>query len=302
MTAGELWYEATRDVQNETANIEHFERNALITFEIRNVGTVLYPYFSSFYERTDVFVPKVISKYLKTGTGTWTAATRRLAGTLNIGFVSEDQESIVIFRIGTGAGAQSYLAHIETVVSSSIAVVKGTQLPVADGTVNAIEVPPTVLGADGIALSYLSMMRTGAQFHIKLESSVTDFIDPMSHDELQRWDSTDRKNQGRIGWTLSGDLILMKKGSDLSTYGTVVLRYPGLPYPVVNDNTDIDLPDGAPQGIALLKLKRRLRERYGSKPMPEYESMMKNQVEMLLGAYGLSANTQEVRKTVEALN
>jgi hypothetical protein len=98
-------------------------------------------------------------------------------------------------------------------------------------------------------------------------------------------------------------MVLMKKATDIgASYGTIQGRYPGMPRVISGDGDDIHLPDGGPQSIYLLRLKKRLRERFAAKPMPEYRDEMRSLVELAHTSHGLSAQSQEAKRTIEALN
>lgn len=304
MNAEQFWYEATRDIADETANVIVSDRSEMIDFEVRSVATAMYHLFGNLFERAVIFKKKRRGKYMPSGTGAYVAATRVLTATMNRSFTQDDRECLIIIRKGSGDTADNYQSFIEDVISATVVKLKAGELPTTDQTISSIDMLPTAGTLDAINLSRIDMMRLGAQFQFKLESSITDFIDWLSHDEIIRWNTADRKNQGRIAAYLSGPLVLLKKSDNLSGYGTLVGRYPGYPRRVVDRTDDIDLPEGSPTNIAILRLQRTLRRIYTQNPMQAavFNSDLKNLVEMAHTAYGFSAQSQEVKKTVEALN
>lgn len=76
---------------------------------------------------------------------------------------------------------------------------------------------------------------------IKLTDSGTGLIIPKDADEIESID--DPQLQGEIYWTRLGEKIYLKKGSDVSAYGTLKLYYSRAPLKVTELTDTLDIKD-----------------------------------------------------------
>jgi hypothetical protein len=235
-------------------------------------------------------------KYYSSG-GAWSASTSTLVATMDTDFTANDVQKMVMFRIGSYV----YAGVITSVIDTITAVVSGDNLPGGDASVDDVLVAPTVWSSDGISIANIPIMRS-ALLKLRLDSSITDTIDMVSLEEIRRFDSTSAQNRNKIVYNINGDLILMKKGSSLTTYGTMVVRYPRIPYAVNSDDDLLDIPDGAPFNILLTALKGTLSERYGGDTRKNFSDQLTSQVAQLLNTFGVTRSTEEIKEAVTALS
>jgi hypothetical protein len=134
---------------------------------------------------------------------------------------------------------------------------------VAEGSSSAIDLT---------ALTY-QPYRAGMQGKMTLASSLTSTVRAVGHEEFRTWSPTAVQNKNTIVYTIEGDYINLKKGSNLSTYGSLSLKYPRLPIPVAADATYVDVPDGVAIDVALMVLKQILCSRLTAAgyPAPKYD-------------------------------
>jgi hypothetical protein len=145
-----------------------------------------------------------------------------------------------------------------------------------------------------------AMFRGGPEVRFMLESTSAGCIVATSKEEHHRFRTSASQNSDTIAWSLVGDSIYVKKGSGLSSYGTLTLWYPRQPLEPTVATTLLDIPDGIPMEIALLKLKMILAERYNVKFSGERE--MESLIQKFYSTLGVATNLEEVKdKTAKLL-
>jgi len=153
---------------------------------------------------------------------------------------------------------------------------------------------------DAIDMSSIRMMRTGAQLHLILESSETDSLVPMSLDELRTWQPSAEGNKKRIAWAYSGQYIFMNKGTGLTTYGSLVLRYPELPAKIVSGATAIQLPEGVMTETLILQLHKTFTKRYARQDVDTSKEMAQL-LNQFYTNYNIQKSEEEIVADVAAL-
>jgi len=141
-------------------------------------------------------------------------------------------------------------------------------------------------------------MRAGDQIKLHVESSATTDVDPVTLEEMQRFQTADPRHPNKIIWCYSGDYLLLK--TPLASYGSLVLWYPRVPQEPSSDTDYIDLPDGPAIELAMALLRKMIAERF-------LAGAVKNDQEIAAGVqsmaenYGLQMNKEDVKRKVEAL-
>jgi hypothetical protein len=290
-TALKFWREAVRDFAWMKAIGNDFERFNLINRVVEQIGTQFYVVSQAFYMTPAVLAPDTTGKYLVSG-GTWNATTGVLAGTFNQSLATADTGKLLTFRVG-----------VSTYVSFITCKLSGSNLPSSNGTLDEVLIIPTALTTDGIYIGDLPIMRTGGQFKLELESTETNFLKAMALPEMRTFRPSVYKTT--IGWCPNGDYVLLKRGESLTTYGTLVLRYPRVPLSVSGDTHKIDLPDGMVLNIGITKLKQLIQDRYAPDEMrknmidfaPQLISLMKT----VYDTHGISRNDAQIVEQAKAV-
>lgn len=230
-----------------------------------------------------------------TGASTWTGATRRLTATMNTNFASTDIGKTVMLRSGTAG----YMGTIDSFVSTTIVTITGNALPAGNlASIDDIMVINTTISNDLISLAGLSIMRAGDQVKLHLESSATTDVDPVTLEEMQRYQTTDPRHPHKIIWCYSGDFLLLK--TPLASYGSLVLWYPRVPQEPSADTDYIDLPDGPAIDLAQALLRKMIAERFLAGAVKNPQEIAAG-VQAMADNYGLQMNKEDMKRKVEAL-
>jgi hypothetical protein len=155
--------------------------------------------------------------------------------------------------------------------------------------------------ANKISLAGIRLGLSGEQVGLILESTGTTALGPVSEEEVSSFRSSAAQNLKRIVWAFSGDYLLLAKGSSLSTYGTLTLRYPRVPCVPTTDTEYVDLPDGLLMEMGLLKLKSLIALRVGERASPETEAQMQGMVKTLYGQLGIQASLEDIKTKTAAI-
>jgi hypothetical protein len=282
-------------VEDTVAYAQRFE---LINLAQQRVTDQFYGLMSSSYMTPIVVVNDTTGKYATAATATWTAATSLLTvAAQSAAFNSNDLGKLVMFR-KTG---DIYLGTIETVPSGTTLTLAGFNLPAANlATIDEVLICPTPPTSTYISLAGLAIMRVGGQIKMELESSSTMATEPLSLEAFRNFRSSAPQNRNKIVWVLSGDQILLQKGSALSAYGTLTLRYPRVPNNLTADSDYIDLPDGAATALMVELLKRELLRRFKQlEPnMEDLALLVKN----MYNTFATIVQTEEVDQKTQALS
>ena len=242
---------ATREVQNFPENDAVFNERFLLTDRASEIAQGLVADVVAESYMQDAVPAVVTGKYGSSGMS-YTYATTTLNGTMSTAFDSTDVGKLVTFR----TGETTYSATIQSYTSATAVVVRGFTLPSANiTTVDDIIVVSTPPSGDVIDISTVRMLRNGTQQRIRVFSSETTTINDVNDYDYNKFPTTAIYNENKIIWCLVGNSINLKKGSSLSTYGTITFRYPRLPIPVTADTDMVDLLDGSmvQLGIAILR-------------------------------------------------
>lgn len=135
---------------------------------------------------------------------------------------------------------------------------------------------------------------------IELESSQTDYVEPVSLIGFRTFRSAAHNSRKKIVYAVSGEIIYIAKGDDLSSYGTITFRYPRVPTLVTADTDLVDLPDGEAVELAIIQLKKILAERY-EKQKKDYKQDVNALVQGLYSSFGVTAEAEEHKSRIKAL-
>lgn len=312
-TAQKLWQEAISDVrgldQNDEMYIQRFEiMNRVIEFIIATVYDLV---SKSYVESATASSSTTNEKRLVSGqTATWTVSTKTLSATstnitdgTNTGFASGDVGKTVMFLVGSDP-ILIYNGYIQSYTSTGAVVLGGVNLPTSDSGAGGVLVAlfansPLSISSEAINLSSLKMMRTGQQIGLEIESTATTNVKPMSTISLNSFSTSDVRNRNSIAWAFSGDKILLKKGTSLSSYGTLTVRYPRIPTRVTGDTQYIDVPEGTITELVILKLKSIICGRLGIQN--NYVAEMVTLIKQLYGTFEREAQAEEAKSKILAL-
>ena len=257
MTAIGLWQQAKRDII-DTSGLLHNERFDLVNRAVQTVAGQFYDLMSNFY-MTEVVVTGSGGAYETGSTGTYTVATQTLAlQTPSRNIVTTDIGKIVAFRIGTS----TYLAFIQSIVSTSSFTVIGVGLPAANGTLASVTIVGNTFTSNTISLSGLKIMMTGQQIKLELYSTTSGVTIKTGTTRAIDTFITSGANKNTIVWGISGDSVRFAYG-DSVTVGSLLLRYPRVPNTVSADGDYIDLPDGVATELAIIYLRGLMQQRLG---------------------------------------
>lgn len=159
---------------------------------------------------------------------------------------------------------------------------------------------PTVTG-DAADISALKIIRSLLD-RVSLGSSSLSNVtcEPVTLDEYKAWRTTSQYNKSQIVYTITYDSILLKKGADVSSYGTLTFYYPALPVEVTQDSDSLDVPDGTAVELVILRMKKILAGRY-AKPLENYDAMVGQKIRQLFDAAGISVSNEELVKKTQSL-
>lgn len=295
-TAKQFWREAARDFAWMKPTLNDFEKFNLMNRVVEEIGTQFYVVAQAFYMTPVVLVNETGGLYLSSG-GSWNGTTQVLSGTFNINVTSVDTGKLVTFRIGVS----TFVGFISQVISTTSFKVSGSGLPLANGTPSEVLIIPSVMNTDGVYIGDLPIMRTGGQYKFEMESTETNYLKEMGLPEMRTFRPSVYKTT--IGWCPNGDYILLAKGSSLSSYGTLVLRYPRIPMKVYDDTHGIDLPDGMVLNIGIMRLKQLMQERYADgedrKNMTDFTPQLAAMEKAIYDTHGISQNGKQTVKEAQ---
>lgn len=298
-TAKDLWREAARDVTGNSPDISvmNVERFAVINRVVLEVVGMFFALMKNEYLTPQVLVVDNTGDF-NTASGSYTAATRTLAATMDAGFASTDVGKFIVFRDATSI----YSGFIQTIISAgSVTLAESMNLPAVNiATVVQIMMIHSVPDTDEIDISTLNIFKSGAaQVTIILVSTATRDVYAVDMDELNDFRPTAEKNLTKIVFHVSNDKVRMKKG--VSSYGTLLLYYPRIPIAVTADTEYVDLPDGAPMTLAIMLVKRIIAQRTGLKGFYN-PADMQALVYDIYRQYDTIVSTEEIKDKVKALS
>jgi hypothetical protein len=296
-TAVALWREAVRDL-SDVVDVPHWEKYNLINRAVQTIAGQFYDLMAESYMTDTAINYATGGKYDAGTSGTYTSATHLI--TLNspsASITSADIEKLVVFRISTTI----YVGKVLSIVSTSSFVFDGDLFPSADGTIvnGSLSICSTTVLNDTVSLSSLRIKRTGQNIRIDLASTATNTVKAATQRDLDTF-RTGGSNAKTIVWCLSGDNINLKKGDGLSSYGTMTIHYPRVPYQVTADTDYIDLPDGTPIEIAIIYLRGLIRRRL-SMPVEDNTAIIQRLISNLYQTFGQEVAVEEVKDKAMAL-
>lgn len=300
-TYADFWRSAYVDDGFDPNNAIWIMRHKLMDEAIQFTASLFYDLMGIRYMTDVTIVPDTLGRYSASSTGTYTAATKRITFVnMNTDFGSGDVGKWLVFRVGSLV----YACRVTAFIDGDNVTVDGNNLPATDQTVDyvmLVSTPPTGVG-NYIVVSIwdLRLMSTGQQIRSFLQSDATTNVDVADVTAIINFRPSADANKHRIAWALSGENLLLAKGASLTTYGTLTLRYPRIPYSWTADTDYIDLPDGAAVNIALLKMKSMVQERLGRTRI-DYSPQLEPLIQSLYRTFGAEASAEILREKLKAL-
>ncbi len=294
-TGKDIWREGTLDTPDYLQGKElYVDRLNLMNRHIQMVIGQFYDLVKISYMTPVTPVISSSGRYSTVG-GTWVASTNTLTITMNSNFASSDVGNLIVFRVS----ASVYVATIQSRTSNTVVVLTGDNLPSSNQTVDYAIMAATTLTSDAISIASLRMARAGQQIGLELESTVTTSIRYMTSLEINMWRTSEEGNSNSIAVALSGTTLLLKKGSELSSYGTLTLRYPKVPDSLATEDDYADIPDGVIPEIVIISLRSAIARRLGKKTdeQPQLEALIRK----LYQTFNMEVDAEVLKEKAQAL-
>lgn len=296
----DLWREIVMGKRYDPNAPQEMTRFKIMNRAIAATADIDYDLVSKFYMTDHTIMPDTVCRFSASGTvGTYTTATRTLiCSTLNTNFAAGDVGKTIVFRLAAAA----YLGQIYSVTNTTtVILLPSPTIPTVDlASLDDVTVLPTPPTSQTIYIGSLVIKRTGTQVKSHLVSTSTKQVVPVDLKEVTSFNSSDIRNLDRIVWTFQGDSIMIAKGDNVATYGTLTLYYPRVPVYNSDDSVLIDLPDGIMTDIAIWKGRQIVAEQ-NSDTLPDYDSKMMAFVKQLYQAFGAEATAQQIQDKVMSL-
>lgn len=295
-TAGDVWNDAIFDFKEVARQIPDFLRFHIMN-RAQNLAQGLVADVVAESYLTDL--TPVFDNASKVGVSamSWTASTRTLTATMSVAFATTDEGKWVDFFDST-ALTVGYGGTIQSYVSTTSVIVQGDNLPTSDiAIVSNLNVIATTPSGDALDISAAKILRAGTQDRIKLLSTVTNYTKSATDMELQQFYSSAPQNVNVILWNLVGVNIYLKKGSSLSTYGTLTFRYPRLPINVTLDADYLDVLDGSMMQLTICLTKTLIAKRLGVEA--DYTQEIISDVQAIYRQFDREVKLQVISKKLE---
>lgn len=295
-TAGDVWNDAIFDFKDAARQVPDFLRFHIMN-RAQNLAQGLVADVVAESYLTDL--TPVFDNTFKTGSSgmSYVAATKTLTATMSVAFASTDVGKWVSFHDASNEGGAGTIA---TYVSATVVTLAGDNLPAADiATVTSIHVVPTTPSGDTLDVSEARILRAGTQQRIKLLSTATNYMKSASDMELQQFYTSAPQNVNVILWNLVGVNIYLKKGSSLSTYGTLTFRYPRLPIQLALDADAMDVLDGSMMQLTICLTKMLIAKRLGVQA--DYTQEIISDVQAIYRQFDREVKLQVISKKLEGL-
>jgi hypothetical protein len=297
--AGTFFKAGFRDIGLDRNSPIFSERFDLINTAVEKVHGLFEWLIGNSYLTKTSFNSPTVGNHSTSGTGLFTYATKAVTFSgMRTSFTSADVEKLCVMRINNNL----YGAFIDSYTSATAIVIRGQGLPSSvTSTIDWFGIVNSVPSDGEILLTSLNINRTSA-VKIVLESSVTDFVKSASIEEYKRFRSASDGDKTKIIYSLSGDTLLLKKGDSLSTFGTMTLYYPRVPYKVTSDTHQLDLPDGACCQIALNRMRISIATRMNRMDLVKfYYDEMYQEVQGLYKSFGAEIDLETIKAKVSSL-
>lgn len=261
-TVSSFFNHATRDIREWSQNNAVYnERFLLVDRASQITQTVLADIVAEAYREPVTAVLSITGKYGQTD-ATYNASTRVLTVTLAGGaaWAVADVGKLVMFHSLTSV----YTATIEARLSNTQIRVYGDNLPAANiDTVDYVLMSSTPPTGDVINISSLRMLRYGQLLRLEIASTASTTVDAVTSGAFTKFRQYAQQNLNRIVWCIVGDYLYLKKGTALSSYGTLTLTYPRITLLRTADTDYVDLLDGPMCQIGIIVLKHLIAQRIG---------------------------------------
>jgi hypothetical protein len=294
-TAKTFWNAATREIKEYKQNdLVYNERFNLINMACQLTQGMVGDLVSEAYRRDTTAVLSTTGKYGTTGV--FTAATNTLVATMSSDLVSADIGNMIIMRTGTTV----YIGTIVSRTNATTVVLSGDNLPAVNvAAFDTITMAGTSPTGTTLSISSLRLLRYGTQLDLQLLSTATNSVFVKASEGFSQWVTTANQNKNAIAWNLVGTNIFLKKGSSLTSYGTLTIRYPALPDLVTLDADYVDLIDGSMAQIGIVVLRTLLEKRLGVQSVGS--TAIQEQVSSMYRSAGNEQKKEVIQEKVESL-
>lgn len=293
-TVNSVWREAVRDFPADQ-QIPHYMALDIVNRAQSAVAGQFYDLMSQFYMTDATFSVSAAGSY-STASGTYTLATATLSIAMSTNFSASDVGKMIVFRMSSDV----YIATVKTYLTASSVIVDGASLPSSGGAVSYAILCPTSVTADYISIAAYRIMMTGQQVRMSIESSATSYVSSVSMDELRVWRSSAVQNKDRIVFSLSGEKIFLKKGTSLSSFGTLTIHYPRVPALMTAMTDYVDIPDGAATGLLISTVRSMVAPRIGIQ-LQDQTNDIAQKVQAMYSTFAQEASAEEIIKKVQSL-
>jgi hypothetical protein len=295
-SAWALYREALTDLEWVENTELHMMSLAIVNRAVEDVLAQIFPAVFPVYMKSETLALPSGGNHSVSGTGAWVAATKRLVfGAMESSFQDGDVGKMVSFVISS----DTYVGVIQSRISVTTVGVDGAFLPTSDGTVSMVIVVPTGITAQSVDISALPISNLEAA-RIILESTAIDQpCEPLSVDKLRNFRSSGLGSKGKIVFAREGNSLLLRRGDDVGSFGTLVLHFPRTSYPAELDADMVDLPDGAAIKLGLLRVKAIIAERLNRQV--DLKREIANQIASTFSGAGVPITDQQAQAKAEVL-
>jgi hypothetical protein len=295
-TAKLFWNAATREIKAYKQNdLVYNERFNLINQACLMTQGLVSDIVAEAYKKDTTAVLSTTGKYGTTGT--FTSATNALVATMSSSFSSADVGNMIILRTGTTV----YIATIQSYVSATSVILYGDNLPSVDvASFDTITMAGTTPTGTTVSISSLRLLRFNSQLRLQLISTATENVNVELSESFPRWRTSASQNLNSIIWCLVGTNMFLNKGDSVSSYGTLTIRYPGLPDLVTLDTDYVDLIDGIMVVTGIMVLKTLIEKRLGVQVSNNGTTIVEN-VQAMYRSAGNEVSKEIIKAKVESL-
>jgi len=294
-TVDDFWREAIRDINSDSVIAFNFEKYNLINRVCEITQGLMADVVSEAYMTDVTPILSTVGKYGTTGS--YVASTKILTATMNVDFSASDVGNMIILRSGTSV----YVGTILSVTSPTVVKLYGDNLPTSNkSSFDTITVASTTLSSNVLDFSTAGVLRYGGQINVQLLSSVTPQVVAYSREGFTRWISSSPSNKNTIIWTIVGSAIHLSKGSSLTSYGTLTIRFPRLPYSVSISTDYIDMLDGSMMQVGISLLRSMIQKRMNI-PVDVDKNLIADQISAVYRSLNGEIKKEEILSKVESL-
>lgn len=151
-----------------------------------------------------------------------------------------------------------------------------------------------------VDLSSLSIMKAGKEIGITVASDAVrrGFLHPVGPEVFKSWNPSNFHNKNLGVFLYHHNTLTVRFGTEVVPPASVEVWYTRLPTGVENDSDNIDLPEGAPTELAILKTKQFIVERVGKEQ--NFSDEIRVLIRQLYEQFEFLADKRELEKHIQA--